>query len=101
MSPHADHEIHRDEREFPENKEEKKIERDEDADHGRFDDEESDEKALDVFLDGLPGAQNRERREKSGQQNEKQADAIDAQMVINRLSRSNREFLELIAAVPE
>ena len=86
VSPHADHEIHRDQRELPEDEEEEQIERDEDADHGRFDHQQRDEEALHVFVDRFPGAEDRERREERGEQDQKQADAVDAEVVVDGLA---------------
>ena len=51
VAPDADQEIHGDERQFPEDEEEEQVERDENADHGRFDYQQRDEEALHVFVD--------------------------------------------------
>src|SRR5580658_3988576 len=86
VAPHADHEIHGDQRELPEHEKEEKVERKEDADHGRLDDQKRDEETLDVFVDGFPGAEDGDRREERSQQDQKQADAVHTQMVVNRVS---------------
>ena len=46
VTPHADDEVHGDEHHFPENEEEKKIERNEDADQARFENQQGGEEAL-------------------------------------------------------
>ena len=97
VAPHADHEIHRDQHQFPEDEEEEQIERDENADHGRLDHQQRDEEALHVFVDRFPGAENGDRREERGEQDEKQADAVHAEVVVNGLADPVVNFLELIA----
>ena len=52
-----------------------------------------------VFANRLPGAQNRDGREERGQQDEKQADAVHAQVVVNRLADPIVEFLKLVVRV--
>ena len=52
----------------------------------------ADEEALHVFVDRLPGAENRDGREERGQEDEKQADAVDADVVVNEPGRSSRAF---------
>ena len=96
VAPHADHEVHGDQRQLPENKEKKKIERNEDADHRRLDDQDGDEEALHVFLNRFPGAENRERREESRQQNQEHADAVDTEVIVNGLADPGMELDELI-----
>ena len=95
MSPDADEEIHRNQRQFPEDEEQEKVERDEDADHGGLDDQQRDEKSLHVFVDGLPGTENRQRREKSGEQHEEQADAVHADVVMDGAADPGMHFHEL------
>ncbi len=56
VSPDSNQEIHRNQREFPEEEKEQQIERDENADHGRFDHQQRNEKSFHVFLNGLPRA---------------------------------------------
>src|SRR5271170_4053299 len=51
VAPYADQEIHGNQRQFPENEEEEQVERNENADHGRFDYQQRDEETFHVFMD--------------------------------------------------
>jgi hypothetical protein len=83
VTPDSDHEIHRDQGEFPENEKQKEVERKKDADHGRLDHQNRNKKALHILVDRFPGAQNGERRQECGQQNQEQADAVHTEMIVN------------------
>ena len=61
-----------------------------------LDHEQRDEEALHVFVDRFPGAEDGDRREERGQQNEEQADAVDAEVVVNGLADPFVHFRELI-----
>ena len=99
VAPHADHEIHGDQRQFPEDEEQEEVERNENADHGRLDHQQRDEEAFHIFTDRFPGAENGDRREERGQQDEKEADAVHAQVVMNRVADPSAIFGELISGV--
>ena len=100
VPPDSDQEIHGDKRQFPEKEKEEQVERNKHADHGRLNDQQSDEKSFYVFANGLPGAENRKRRQKCCQQNEKQADAVHAQVIMNVCAGDPVViFLELILRV--
>ena len=58
---------HRDQHRLPEDVEEKEIQRDEDPDHGGFEEEKRDVELLDPLLDLPERRQDDERHQKSGQ----------------------------------
>src|SRR4029077_6970815 len=84
VPPDSDQEVHGDEHGFPEKEEEKKIERNKDADHAGFEHQQADEEAAYALVDGFPGTEDSHGREEGGQQDEEQADAIDAEVIVNR-----------------
>ena len=74
---------------FPEDEEEEEIERDEDADHGRFRLRAATTKKPFTFS-WIDSQEQRiaERREERGEEDEKQADAVDAEVVVDGRRRS-------------
>src|ERR1700734_1430132 len=100
VSPNSNQEVHRNQRKFPEEEKEQQIERNENANHGRLNHQQGNEESFYVLLNGLPRAQNRQRRQKCSEQNQKQADAIRAQVIMNVCSRDPVViFLELISGI--
>ncbi len=99
VAPDADQKIHGDQHHFPENEEQKQVERNKNADHARLEDEQRNKKSLyAAAMDRIPRCADRDRREKCGEQNEKQADAIDAEVIVNRRLRDPVvQFFELVA----
>ena len=85
-APDADEEVHRDEHGLPEDIEEEEIQRDEDADHAGLEQEHEDGELLDPVADGPPGREQGQRRQERGQKDEEQADAVDADMIIEAAS---------------
>ena len=63
VAPDADEEIHRDEDEVPEHVEQEDVERGEDAEHRRLEEQHEDRELLDLLVDALPRRQQRNRRE--------------------------------------
>src|ERR1700682_4530732 len=80
-SPDADEQVHGNQHGFPEHKEEKEIERHEDAEHARLKDEKPNVIFLNAILDGGPGRQDRDPSKKRGEHDEQERNAIDAQNV--------------------
>ena len=83
VAPDADQEVHRDQHEVPEDVEEEEVERAEDADHRRLEQQHEDRELLDLLLDALPRRQQRDRRQEAGQHEQHQAEAVDADVVLD------------------
>ena len=98
VAPDANQEVHRDQHHFPEQKEQEQVERNKDADHSCFEHQQRNKKALRAPVDRFPGGQHRDGREERGEQDQKQADAVDAKVVVNRrLGNPGVKFLPLEA----
>ncbi len=98
VSPNADEEIHGDEHDFPEEKKEEEIEREEDTDHADFEHQQHDEEFLDAMLDAIPGREYGNSGQERSQDDEEQADAVQTEMIVNgRDVDPFGEFFELIA----
>jgi hypothetical protein len=80
-APHADDDVHRDQAAFEEDVEQHDVERAEDADHQRFQDQEGDHVGLDALLDRFPAGQDRQRHQEGRQDDEQHGDAVDAHVV--------------------
>ena len=98
VAPNADEERHGNQHQFPEKKEEEHIERKKNADDADFEHQQHDEKFFHAMLDAVPGSQNRNRRQEGGQQDEKHADAVHAEVVMDR--RRRNPFGKLLELVP-
>src|SRR5690348_4767834 len=99
VSPDADQEIHGDQHYFPEEKEEKEVEREEHADDANFEHQQHDEEFFYAMLDAVPGRQNGNGGEKRCENDEEEADAVQAEVVVDRRNVDPPgEFLELITA---
>ncbi len=83
VSEDADDESHRDQRGFPEEVKEKEIERDEDADHRRLQQQQKDEELLHAIVDRLPGGKDAERNQEGGQHDQPERDAVDPDVVVD------------------
>jgi hypothetical protein len=80
-APHADDEEHRDEHRFPEEIEQQAVQRGEHADHQAFHDEEGGVVLRGALLDHRPGGNHDRDRDERGEQDQRQRDAVDAQVV--------------------
>src|ERR1019366_2507013 len=76
-TPDPDEQGHGDEHRFPEDKEENKIQRAEHANHRGLHNQQADHELLDASLDVAPGTEHAQGHDKSRQQDQKEADAID------------------------
>ena len=94
VAPDPDEEVHRDEHRVPEHVEQEEIERDEDADHRGFEREDEDRELLDLLLHALPRREQRNRREEAGEHHQQQADAVDADVVVDAEGRDPRHPLD-------
>ena len=81
-APDADEEIHRDEHGLPEDIEQEEVQGDEDADHAGLEQQHEHGEFLDPVVDRAPGGEEGQRRQESGQEDEEQADAVDADVII-------------------
>ena len=94
VAPDADQEIHRDQDEVPEHVEQEDVERAEDADHRRLEQQHEDRELLDLLLDALPRRQQRDRRQEAGQHQQHQAEAVDADVVVDAELRNPAAALD-------
>ena len=78
---HGDEDGHGDERELPEAVVEHEVERDEDAEHGGLLDEEERVEDFAAGLDGVPTGDDADGREQAGEDDEPEAEAVDADVV--------------------
>ena len=98
IAPAADQEIHRDQRQLPEDEEEYQVERHEDADHPRFEQQHQGQVRAQPLADPFPGEDQHEHRDQRGEQHQEQAQAIDAHQVFDvELRHPGRAFDELHA----
>jgi hypothetical protein len=84
MSPDTDKEGHGDEHYFPEQEEKEQVKREKDANDADFQHKQQYEKFFYAMADAAPGGENGNGRKESGQQHEKQADAVDANVIVDR-----------------
>ena len=111
VAPDADQQVHRNQHYFPEEEEEEQIEREEDADDADFEKQEGDEKFFDALLDAVPGAEDGDDGEKRRQDDEEQADAVHAEVIVDVTSPAAdpcaterdplMKFLEFVARAAE
>jgi hypothetical protein len=80
-SPDTDQQVHGHEHGFPENEEEEKIERHEDAEHAGLQHQKPDVVFLDAILDGGPGGKDRDPAQQRGEHDEQERDAVNAEHV--------------------
>ena len=85
-APHADDEEHRDQHRFPEEVEQQRVERGEHADHQAFHDQEGGEVLRRALLDDRPRGDDHRHGDERGQQDQRQRDAVDAE-VVSRVQR--------------
>ena len=81
VAPDPDEEVHRDEHRLPEHVEEEEVERDEDPDHARLEEEHEDHELAHPVVDRRPRAEEGERREERRQDDEPQRQPVDADVV--------------------
>ena len=94
VAVHADQQRHRNQRRFPEEVEQEQIERGENADQGRFQDQQQDEEFLDPLVDRSPRNQHAQRREESRQHHQPDGNSVNAHVVMNVGSR-DPDFIDL------
>ena len=94
-APDPDEEVHRDQHHFPEHVEQEEVERHEDAEHSRLEQQQEDVVLLDALGDRLPGRQDGDEAEQRGHQDQQQADAVEAEVVLDADAR------DPLVALPE
>ncbi len=82
-APNADDEVHRHQAELPEHEEGEQIQRQENAQHADFHDQEGDGEFLDAVLNRRPRGENGNRRQQGGQQHQQDAQAVHAHGVVD------------------
>ena len=82
-TPDPYQEVHGNQHDFPEDIEEKDINRDKGPDHAGFQDKKEKQILPDPLFHAAPGRQNHQRRKKGRQQDEEQADAVNANIVFD------------------
>ena len=83
VAPDADQEVHRHQHDFPEHVEQEQIPGGENADQPEFQQQQKREELFDAVVDGVPRKQNRDRRQERGKNDQPQAQAIDADVIVN------------------
>ena len=81
-APDADQEVHRQQHHFPEHVEQEEVERQEDAQHARFQQQEQDAVGLDVLVD-RPARAHRQHADERRQHDQRKADAVEAHEVVD------------------
>src|SRR5579883_907599 len=84
VAPDADEEGHGDQHDFPEEEEEEEIEGEKDPDDADFEQKEHHVEFLDAVVHAIPGSHDAERREEGGEDDEEEADAVDAEVIVDR-----------------
>ncbi len=82
---HGDEDGHGNQREFPEAVVDHQVERDKDAEHGGLLDQEERVEDFAALLDGVPTGEYADGREQAGEDDEPEAEAIDADVVEDAL----------------
>src|SRR5262249_8148984 len=81
-TPDTDQEIHGHQHDFPEHIKQKQVERTEDSDHSRFEQQHENEVFLQTSVNG-PGGENSQRGEQCSQEDQKNTDSIDTHRVVD------------------
>ena len=80
-SPQLDEEIARDEHQLPEDEKEDQVDRHEDADEGGLERQQRDEVLFDLVSHRVPGVEDDQKRQKSGEAHKEHADPIHRQVI--------------------
>ena len=88
VSPNTDEEIHRHQTNFPEQVEQEQVEGNKHTHHAHFQQQEQGKKFLDPMIDDARRIKQTQRGQQSGEPNERHAQAICAQMVLNAQHRN-------------
>ena len=84
MAPDADQEVHRHERDFPEDVEQEEVDGDEDADEAEFQKDQQRKIFFHAMLDVLPGDDDADGGQESREQDQPQAESVDPNVVVDR-----------------
>ena len=103
MAPDADQEVHGHQHHFPEHEEEEEIPGGEHADEAELQQQKEGEEFLGAVVNGFPGKQNRNGRQECRKNNQPQAEAVDAYVIVNFGTRNphhvSDELLARLAAL--
>src|SRR5437867_6747593 len=87
-APDSDQEIHRNQHDLPKHVENEEVERHENAEHSRLQQEHECVVFFDSLLDRIPGGENRDEPQKRGQKDHQNADSVDAKLVFGSDQRN-------------
>src|SRR5258708_6701240 len=94
MAVHANQQRHRDQRRFPEEIEQEQVERGENADQGRLQDQQQYKEFLDPLMNRCPRNQHAQRRQERSQHHQPDGNSVDAHVVMNVGGR-DPDFVDL------
>ena len=100
-APDPDDQVHRDEDDLPEDVEQERVEREEDADHPDLEHEERDHVFLDPRLDRLEAGQDRDPRQRRGQDHQRDRQPVRAELVLDAEDRDPVDRLDELEARPD
>ena len=92
-APDADDQVHRHEHDLPEDVEEEEVERQEDAEHSRLEDEEADEVLLHARLNRTEARKDADPAQQRRQDNKRAREPVDAKVIGDTERRDPRELL--------
>ncbi len=98
-APHTDDQEHRNEASFEEHVEHDQVQRAEDADHQRFQNEEGNHVFLYPLLHAVPGGQDAERHQEGREDHEEDGNTVNAHAVADVASKPFPVFHELEAGI--
>ena len=82
-SPDGNEEVHRDEHRFPENVKQDEIKRAEDADHGRFHEQDADHELLHPLLDCCPRTEHADRCKQCCKEDEEDGNPVNTEGIVD------------------
>jgi hypothetical protein len=88
VAPDADEKVHRDQHRVPEHVEQEQIERDEHANHRALEQQDDDAERSRLVVHRFPGTEEGQRRQEARQDEQEQADAVDADEVADAERRN-------------
>ena len=92
MPPDTDEKVHGNQDNFPEHVEQEQVPGGEHANQPKFQQQQEGEEFLFAVLNVIPGKHNGDGRQKGGQDDEPETQAIDADMIVN-LGRSDPDYV--------
>ena len=93
MAVHADQQCHRDQRRFPEEIEQEQVERGENANQSRFQNQQQDKEFFDPLMNRSPRNQHAQWREERIQHHQPDGNSVNAHVVMN-VRRRHPDFVD-------